>query len=362
MGHLALLRGGRPRPVWECDPARAPAPRWPARRWASSSTRPPRWTRAGSASTSPRTSATAASTASRPQRWPNLVAPGRLEIATVAPNGSVTLARRCPTRRRPPRPRASRCRGARRSHAARASGSTAASSTWPPRRDNKVHAYDTRWRRIEVIYDAAKLTDPPLTGVDNITVARSGDLYVCEDNGTGELDIVLITPGPPDRPLPHGHRRRTTPTSELTRSGVRPARAQALLLLAALRRHRRHLRGERALPHPLALTPPSGGGRRLARWTSSACSWCSPSSWPAASSTRSAAGTRARAPSRWTGVPRARPSWRRSSSWTTWTRCSRRRTPAGARPDGPSSPRTTSTSRVAEDQRWRDELRRRPDG
>ena len=49
--------------------------------------------------------------------------------------------------------------------------------------DNKVHAYDTRWRRIEVIYDAAKLTDPPLTGVDNITVARSGDLYVCEDNG-----------------------------------------------------------------------------------------------------------------------------------------------------------------------------------
>ena len=76
--------------------------------------------------------------------------------------------------------------------------------------DNKVHAYDTRWRRIEVIYDAAKLTDPPLTGVDNITVARSGDLYVCEDNGTGELDIVLITPGrriarflTGHRPAPH---------------------------------------------------------------------------------------------------------------------------------------------------------------
>ena len=61
--------------------------------------------------------------------------------------------------------------------------------------DNRVHAYDTRRRRIEVIYDAAKLKDPPLTGVDNITVARSGDLYVCEDNGAPDLDIVLITPG-----------------------------------------------------------------------------------------------------------------------------------------------------------------------
>ena len=114
--------------------------------------------------------------------------------------------------------------------------------------DNKVHAYDTRRRRIEVIYDAAKLTDPPLTGVDNITVARSGDLYVCEDNGTGELDIVLITPRPADRPLPHGH-RPATPSSELTGRGVQPARAAALLLLAALRRRRRHLRGDRALPH-----------------------------------------------------------------------------------------------------------------
>ena len=147
-----------------------------------------------------------------PKRWPDLSA-GLLEIASVAHQRLGHAGTRCPTRRRPPRPPASRCRAARPFARGEGiwfdSGIVYVATT----ADNKVHAYDTRWRRIEVIYDAAKLTDPPLTGVDNITVARSGDLYVCEDNGTGELDIVLITPRPADRPLPHGHRARTTRTS-----------------------------------------------------------------------------------------------------------------------------------------------------
>jgi secreted PhoX family phosphatase len=60
--------------------------------------------------------------------------------------------------------------------------------------DNRVHAYDTRRRRIDVIYDGGAREHPPLTGVDQMTVSRSGDLYVCEDNGTGELDIMIVTP------------------------------------------------------------------------------------------------------------------------------------------------------------------------
>jgi uncharacterized protein len=128
-----------------------------------------------------------------PTRWPDLSA-GRLEIAVVATNGSVTWhqvpdpsAATTPTRQQVP----GSTKLARGEGIWFDSGTVYVATT----ADNRVHAYDTRWRRIEVIYDAATLADPPLTGVDNITVSRSGDLYVCEDNGTGELDIGLITPG-----------------------------------------------------------------------------------------------------------------------------------------------------------------------
>ncbi len=57
-----------------------------------------------------------------------------------------------------------------------------------------MHAYDTRRRHMDVLYDGASRANPPLTGVDNLTASRAGDLYVCEDNGTDELDIGLITP------------------------------------------------------------------------------------------------------------------------------------------------------------------------
>jgi secreted PhoX family phosphatase len=128
-----------------------------------------------------------------PRRWPDL-SEGKLEIATVLPNGWVRWtavpdpsAAMTPTRRQVP----GYTPFARGEGIWFDSGIVYVATT----SDNKVHAYDVRRRRIEVIYDAATLTDPPLTGVDNITVARSGDLYVCEDNGTGVLDIVLVTPG-----------------------------------------------------------------------------------------------------------------------------------------------------------------------
>ncbi len=107
--------------------------------------------------------------------------------------------------------------------------------------DNRVHAYDTRRRRIDVIYDGAPRAHPPLTGVDNITVSRSGDLYVCEDNGTDELDIGLITP-----------RRRvarfltaTGPDhtgSELTGVDVQPARKRMYFSSQRYEGRRRDLR------------------------------------------------------------------------------------------------------------------------
>jgi secreted PhoX family phosphatase len=60
--------------------------------------------------------------------------------------------------------------------------------------DNRIRAYNTATGVMEVIYDAGAIANPPLTGVDNITVSRSRDLFVCEDNGSSQLDIGIITP------------------------------------------------------------------------------------------------------------------------------------------------------------------------
>ena len=59
--------------------------------------------------------------------------------------------------------------------------------------DHKVWLYDVAKQRIEALYDPAAVgPDAPLSGVDNITVSQSGDLYVCEDSQ--DHDICLITP------------------------------------------------------------------------------------------------------------------------------------------------------------------------
>jgi uncharacterized protein len=63
--------------------------------------------------------------------------------------------------------------------------------------DSTIHAYDVRRERIRKAYDPTRLEDPPLTDVDNVTVSRAGDLYVCEDNGGEDpFDIAVITPPP----------------------------------------------------------------------------------------------------------------------------------------------------------------------
>lgn len=58
--------------------------------------------------------------------------------------------------------------------------------------DNRVWAYTPATSRLELIYDDNLYPGSPLTGVDNVTVSRSGDLYVAEDGGN--LEICLITP------------------------------------------------------------------------------------------------------------------------------------------------------------------------
>ncbi len=47
-------------------------------------------------------------------------------------------------------------------------------------------------QRLSVLYDAAVAgPDAPLTGVDNLVVSRSGDIFVGEDGGN--LEVVMIS-------------------------------------------------------------------------------------------------------------------------------------------------------------------------
>ncbi|GGL86425.1 alkaline phosphatase PhoX [Micromonospora yangpuensis] len=60
--------------------------------------------------------------------------------------------------------------------------------------DNRVWAYDAVNQRIDLAYDddLVPAGTAPLTGVDNITGTGGGDLYVAEDGGN--LEINIITP------------------------------------------------------------------------------------------------------------------------------------------------------------------------
>ncbi|QIJ62463.1 alkaline phosphatase PhoX [Streptomyces sp. JB150] len=60
--------------------------------------------------------------------------------------------------------------------------------------DNRVWQYNAAAQTIELAYDDSLVTSgtAPLTGVDNVTGASSGDLYVAEDGGN--MEICVITP------------------------------------------------------------------------------------------------------------------------------------------------------------------------
>jgi secreted PhoX family phosphatase len=125
-----------------------------------------------------------------PERWPQLDK-GILEAATVKPGGAVSWtevpdpqARSVDTR--------DQVRGATRFRRGEGiwydDGTVYVATTI----DSRIHAYDTRRRRIEVIYDGLASADTPLLRVDQLTGSRAGELFVCEDIATEEIDIGLI--------------------------------------------------------------------------------------------------------------------------------------------------------------------------
>lgn len=125
-----------------------------------------------------------------PARWPDLDA-GLLEIATVARDGSVRwtevpdpAARREVTRRQVPDSTAF-ARGEGIWHDA---GTVYVATT----ADHRIHAYDTRAGRIDVLYDGLATPDAPLLRVDALTGTRGGEVFVCEDIALEEIDIGVL--------------------------------------------------------------------------------------------------------------------------------------------------------------------------
>ena len=58
--------------------------------------------------------------------------------------------------------------------------------------DNRVWTYDPVANALVVIYDDSTSPTPVLTGVDNVTVSRSGDVFVAEDGG--DMELVILSP------------------------------------------------------------------------------------------------------------------------------------------------------------------------
>ena len=126
-----------------------------------------------------------------PDRWHDLSS-GLLEIATVGRGGGVTwtkvpdpAARRVATR--------DQVRGSTRFQRAEGvwhdDGTVYISTTG----DHRVHAYDIQREQIEVIYDGLAPGKPtPLLRVDQLTANHAGEVFVCEDIATDEIDIGLI--------------------------------------------------------------------------------------------------------------------------------------------------------------------------
>jgi uncharacterized protein len=58
--------------------------------------------------------------------------------------------------------------------------------------DHRVHAYDTRRERIRVAYDGLASRSAPLLRVDQMTGTPWGEVFVCEDIATDEIDMGVI--------------------------------------------------------------------------------------------------------------------------------------------------------------------------
>jgi len=125
-----------------------------------------------------------------PRAWPDLSA-GLLEIATVDSRGHTRwtevpdpAATRIPTRRQVP----GSTEFQRGEGLWRDGGAVYVSTT----ADHRVRSYDIARERFEVLYDGLASRTAPLLRVDQMTATPAGEIFVCEDLATDEIDIGVI--------------------------------------------------------------------------------------------------------------------------------------------------------------------------
>ncbi|WP_084269936.1 alkaline phosphatase PhoX [Patulibacter minatonensis] len=129
-----------------------------------------------------------------PKDYPSLDA-GLLEVATVAGDGAVTW-RAVPDPSAATTPTREQVAGATRFKRAEGIWFDDGSVYFATTGDETIRALRIAAGRIETVYAAKDVPGTPLQGVDNITVSRSGDLFVCEDsydNDPDAMDVCMIT-------------------------------------------------------------------------------------------------------------------------------------------------------------------------
>ncbi|WKU08062.1 alkaline phosphatase PhoX [Micromonospora sp. HUAS LYJ1] len=131
----------------------------------------------------------------RPTVWGDLSA-GTLEVlvAGTATSGAVSWAR-VPDPDGSPTATRNQVSGAKRFTGGEGCWYADGTCWFTTKGDNRVWAYDAVGQRIDLAYDDSLVTGgtAPLTGVDNITGTRSGDLYVAEDGGNMEINMITPT-------------------------------------------------------------------------------------------------------------------------------------------------------------------------
>lgn len=128
-----------------------------------------------------------------PSAYPSLDQ-GVLEVAAVAASGNVTWI---------PVPDPSASSGPTRTQVPESTAFAGGEGCWhdaglvyfTTKGDNRVWVHDVMRNTITVLYDAADFgAEAPLTGVDNVVVSRTGELFVAEDGGNMEINVIT-----PDR-------------------------------------------------------------------------------------------------------------------------------------------------------------------
>jgi secreted PhoX family phosphatase len=88
------------------------------------------------------------------------------------------------------------------------------------KQDNRVWAFDIATQRLRILYDAARVADPVLVGVDNVTTSAAGEVIVAEDGGDMQI-VAISTKGVAPIMQIEGHRQSEVTGPAFDPSGTR---------------------------------------------------------------------------------------------------------------------------------------------